>query len=60
MAHLPGPTEGLASRQARVNGVRLHWVEAGEGPPVLLLHGFPELWYAWRNQIPRSWPPATG
>ncbi|HYH82625.1 MAG TPA: alpha/beta fold hydrolase [Longimicrobium sp.] len=35
-----------------VNGIRLHWVEAGEGPLVLLLHGFPEFWYGWRNQIP--------
>ena len=26
--------------------------EAGEGPPVLLLHGFPELWYSWRHQLP--------
>lgn len=36
------------------NGVRLHAVEAGSihGRPVLLLHGFPEFWYAWRHQIP--------
>jgi len=33
------------------NGVRLHYVEAGEGPLVVLLHGFPEFWYSWRNQI---------
>jgi len=32
--------------------VRLHVVEAGAGPPVLLLHGFPEFWYAWRQQLP--------
>jgi epoxide hydrolase 4 len=39
--------------EARVgDGVRLHYVEAGEGPLVLLLHGFPEFWYAWRHQIP--------
>jgi pimeloyl-ACP methyl ester carboxylesterase len=35
-----------------VNGVRLHYVEAGTGPPVLLLHGFPEFWYSWRHQLP--------
>jgi pimeloyl-ACP methyl ester carboxylesterase len=35
-----------------VNGVRLHYVEAGQGPLVLLLHGFPEFWYSWRRQIP--------
>ncbi len=34
------------------NGVRLHYVEAGSGPVVVLLHGFPEFWYSWRHQIP--------
>jgi pimeloyl-ACP methyl ester carboxylesterase len=32
-------------------GVRLHYVEAGEGPLVVLLHGFPEFWYSWRHQL---------
>jgi pimeloyl-ACP methyl ester carboxylesterase len=32
--------------------VRLHYVEAGEGPLVVLLHGFPEFWFGWRFQIP--------
>jgi pimeloyl-ACP methyl ester carboxylesterase len=31
---------------------RLHYVEAGDGPLVVLLHGFPEFWYGWRHQIP--------
>ena len=31
--------------------MRLHYVEAGEGPLVVLLHGFPEFWYGWRRQI---------
>lgn len=39
-------------REAVVNGVRLHYVEAGSGPLVVLLHGFPEFWYSWRHQIP--------
>ena len=30
---------------------RLHYVAAGSGPPVLLLHGFPDFWYGWRGQI---------
>lgn len=36
------------------NGVKLHVVQAGpkSGVPVVLLHGFPEFWYGWRNQIP--------
>ena len=33
------------------NGVNLHYVTQGEGPLVLLLHGFPEHWYSWRHQI---------
>lgn len=37
---------------ASVNGLRMHYVEAGSGPLVLLLHGFPETWYCWRHQIP--------
>jgi pimeloyl-ACP methyl ester carboxylesterase len=31
--------------------VELHYVEAGDGPLVVLLHGFPEFWYGWRQQI---------
>ena len=43
----------IAHRYAEVSpGVRLHYVEAGEGPLVVLLHGFPEFWYGFRNQIP--------
>src|SRR4029453_19536275 len=38
-------------RRVRPNGVRLHWVVDGEGPLVILLHGFPEFWYSWRHQI---------
>jgi len=34
------------------NGIRMHYVEQGEGFPVLLLHGCPELWYSWKYQIP--------
>src|ERR1700747_2946659 len=34
------------------NGIRLHAVEEGEGPLVLLVHGFPESWYSWRHQLP--------
>jgi pimeloyl-ACP methyl ester carboxylesterase len=44
---------GATERVVSTNGVRLHVVEAGpsDGPPVVLLHGFPELWYGWRRQI---------
>lgn len=37
---------------AYVNNLRMHYVTAGEGPLVVLLHGFPEFWYSWRHQIP--------
>lgn len=34
------------------NGIGLHLVEEGEGRPIVLCHGFPELWYSWRHQLP--------
>ena len=34
-----------------VNGARIHAVEQGQGPLVLLVHGFPESWYSWRHQL---------
>ena len=36
-----------------VEGVRWHWVECGEGDPVVLLHGIPESWQCWRHQMPK-------
>ncbi|MGN4222832.1 alpha/beta hydrolase, partial [Burkholderia gladioli] len=39
-------------RELSVDGVRLHLVEQGEGPAVLLCHGYPECWYSWRHQLP--------
>ncbi|HEY8711254.1 MAG TPA: alpha/beta hydrolase [Thermoanaerobaculia bacterium] len=42
----------LSHHRISVNGVELHYVEAGHGPLIVLLHGFPEFWYSWRNQIP--------
>ncbi|MGH3980102.1 MAG: alpha/beta fold hydrolase [Pseudonocardiaceae bacterium] len=38
-------------RDVSANGIRLHTVEAGTGPLVLLLHGFPEFWWSWRHQL---------
>ena len=37
---------------ADLGEVRLHYVGAGDGPLVVLLHGFPEFWFSWRFQIP--------
>ncbi|MFC9324654.1 alpha/beta fold hydrolase [Kitasatospora sp. NPDC057015] len=44
--------EGVTHRFVTVRGVRFHVAEAGAGEPVLLLHGFPQHWYAWRAVIP--------
>ncbi|KAL1546005.1 epoxide hydrolase A-like [Salvia divinorum] len=43
--------EGIEHRMVSVNGINMHVAEKGQGPTVLLLHGFPELWYTWRHQI---------
>jgi len=42
----------MAERQVQLNGVELHLVEEGAGAPVVLCHGFPELAFSWRHQIP--------
>ena len=42
----------IVSQYAMVNGLNMHYVTAGEGPPVLLLHGFPDTHAIWRRQIP--------
>ncbi|HEX4250484.1 MAG TPA: alpha/beta hydrolase [Pseudonocardia sp.] len=41
----------IEHRVVEVNGLRMHIAEAGAGPLVLLLHGFPESWYSWRHQL---------
>ncbi|MFI9363365.1 alpha/beta fold hydrolase [Kitasatospora sp. NPDC053057] len=43
--------DAIKHSHVEVNGVRLHLAEQGEGPLVLLLHGFPESWYSWRHQF---------
>ena len=42
----------VAHRMVDIGDVRLHCAEMGQGPLVLLLHGFPECWVSWRNQMP--------
>ena len=42
----------LSHHRVPVNGITLHYAEQGSGPPVVLCHGFPELWFSWRHQIP--------
>jgi pimeloyl-ACP methyl ester carboxylesterase len=42
----------LHHRFVATNGIRIHLAEQGEGPLVVLCHGFPECWYSWRHQLP--------
>jgi pimeloyl-ACP methyl ester carboxylesterase len=46
--YLDGP---WSHRSVSANGTRFHIAEHGEGPLVLLLHGFPEFWWTWRRQL---------
>jgi len=48
-----GSASELSEGYAKVGDVTLHYVEAGQGPLIVLLHGFPEFWFGWRLQIPR-------
>jgi pimeloyl-ACP methyl ester carboxylesterase len=68
VAHLPNPTspgsvsgaphlpagfrDTFTSRYVDANGLRLHAVVGGEGPPLLLVHGWPQTWYQWRLVMP--------
>src|SRR6476660_8014563 len=45
-------TETFSSRYINAGDVRLHAVTGGEGPPLLLIHGWPQSWYAWRMLMP--------
>ena len=47
-----GFTDTFSSRYVDTGDVRLHAVIGGEGPPLLLVHGWPETWYAWRLVMP--------
>ena len=42
----------LQHKFAATNGIKMHYVEQGAGPLVVLCHGWPESWYSWRHQIP--------
>jgi pimeloyl-ACP methyl ester carboxylesterase len=44
--------EGMTHRTVAVAGIDIHVAEAGAGPPILLLHGWPQHWYAWRKVAP--------
>ena len=48
----PPELDGVTHRYVDVAGTRLHVAEAGEGPPLLMLHGWPQHWWVWRKVIP--------
>lgn len=43
--------EGIEHRIIPVNGINMHVAQKGQGPVILFIHGFPQLWYTWRHQI---------
>ncbi len=48
-----GKKFNLVHKAKKVKGQKWHWVEAGSGDPVILLHGIPESWKCWKHQIPK-------
>lgn len=57
LPHAPDSTTALihgpwAHRVVRANGIALHVAELGSGPLIILLHGFPQFWWAWHEQLP--------
>ena len=48
---MPAGKDMVEHKYADVNNIRLHYVTAGKGKLIMFLHGFPEFWYAWKNQL---------
>jgi pimeloyl-ACP methyl ester carboxylesterase len=48
----PAVSSDITHRRIETNGIGMHIAEAGVGPLVVLVHGWPELWYSWRYQLP--------
>jgi pimeloyl-ACP methyl ester carboxylesterase len=52
MSASSGQIKSIKHRSVQVNGIKMHIAEQGEGPLVVLAHGWPELWYSWRHVLP--------
>ncbi len=52
MSLVSAQIESIKRRFIQVNGIKMHIAEQGEGPLVVLAHGWPELWYSWRHVLP--------
>ena len=50
---------GAVHGYADLGGVLIHYVTAGSGPPLVLLHGWPQTWYEWRHIVPALAPHYT-
>lgn len=48
---LAGIEDEVTHGYADNNGVKIHYVTAGKGPLVVMIHGFPDFWYSWRHQM---------
>ena len=51
MAQNAGLLERVQHGHAENNGVKIHYATLGEGPLLVMIHGFPDFWYTWRNQM---------
>jgi hypothetical protein len=52
MPLVPAQIESIKHRFVQANGIKIHIAEQGEGPLIVLAHGWPELWYSWRHVLP--------
>ena len=52
MSLVSSQIESIKHRFILVNGIKMHIVEQGEGPLIVLAHGWPEVWYSWRHVLP--------
>jgi pimeloyl-ACP methyl ester carboxylesterase len=52
MSLVSAQIESVKHRFIQVNGIKMHIAEQGEGPLIVLAHGWPELWYSWRHIVP--------
>ena len=52
MSPITAQPNEIRHRFVQTNGIKMHIAEQGEGPLVVLVHGFPELWYSWRHVLP--------
>ena len=50
---MSGSIEGFHGQMVRAGEIRVHAVVGGQGPPPVLIHGFPRIWREWRGMMPR-------